>query len=61
LRILIAAQVALGRERQATDVATELRKLRPDYTVDAYEAHSVAVLYPFGQQIAKAMRAAGIP
>jgi adenylate cyclase len=61
LRVLIAANTALGRDVQAHALAMELCTLRPGYSVAAYEAHSVAVLYPFGQQIASAMRAAGIP
>lgn len=61
LRVLIAANVALGRGEQARRVASELRQLRPDYSVAAYEAHSVAVLYPFGKRIATAMREAGVP
>jgi class 3 adenylate cyclase/tetratricopeptide (TPR) repeat protein len=61
LRVLIASNMALGREEQARQIASELRKVRPEYSVAAYEAHSVAALYPFGQQIAKAMRQAGVP
>lgn len=61
LRILIAAHAAMGQGAQARHVAAELRALRPDYTVAAYEEHSVAVLFPFGQGIARAMREAGIP
>jgi class 3 adenylate cyclase/TolB-like protein len=61
LRILIAANVALGRGAQARELAADLLKVSPGYTVAAYEAHSVAALYPFGQRIAQAMREAGIP
>jgi adenylate cyclase len=61
LRVLIAANVALSRGEQARRVASDLTRLRPDYSVAAYEAHSVAALYPFGKQIASAMREAGIP
>ena len=61
LRILIAADVQLGREAQARAAARELMRLRPGYTVAAYEARSVAARYPFGQRVAAAMRAAGIP
>ena len=61
LRILIAADVELGREEQARFAARELMRLRPDYTVAAYEARSVAALYPFGQRVAAAMRVAGVP
>lgn len=61
LRMLIAANTALGRDEQARAAATQLLRVRPDYTVAAYEAHSVAALYPFGQQVAKAMRGAGVP
>ncbi len=61
LRILIAAYVAIGKDDQASSGAEELVSLWPHYRVAAYEANSVAVLYPFGQQIAKAMRQAGIP
>jgi class 3 adenylate cyclase/TolB-like protein len=61
LRILIAAYAEAGREEQARSVARELMRLRPGYTVAAYEARSVAALYSFGQRVAAAMRAAGIP
>ena len=61
LRILIAAHAATGQMRQAAASAQEVLRLRPSYTVAAYEADSVAALYPFGQRIAAAMRAAGIP
>lgn len=61
LRVLIAANIALGREEQARGIASELIRLRPEYSVAAYEAHSVAALYPFGKQIARAMRDAGVP
>lgn len=61
LRMLITANAALGRDEQARAAASELLRIRPDYTVAAYEAHSVAALYPFGQQVAKAMRGAGVP
>ena len=61
LRMLITANAALGRDEQARAAASELLRIRPDYTVAAYEAHSVAALYPFGQQVARAMRGAGVP
>ncbi len=61
LRILIAAHVALGRQEQACALAAELLTIRPGYTVTSYERNSVAAMYPFGQQIAKAMRLSGIP
>jgi adenylate cyclase len=61
LRILIAAHAALGEEVQAVELARDVLRLRPDYTVSAYRAHSVAALYPFGQRVAEAMQAAGIP
>ena len=61
LRILIAAYAAIGKLSAASATATELIRLRPAYTVAAYEATSVAVLYPFGKQVARAMRAAGVP
>ncbi len=61
LRILIAAYAATGQTRQASVLGEALLRLRPAYTVATYEANSVAALYPFGQKIASAMRAAGIP
>lgn len=61
LRILIAAYDAAGRPDQARAVASDLLALRPNYRVATYEATSVAALYPFGQHIARSMRAAGIP
>ncbi len=61
LRILIAAYAATGQPEQASAVAQALLRLRPGYRVSTYEANSVAVLYPFGQRIARAMREAGIP
>lgn len=61
LRILIAANAAAGRGEQASALAADLLRVSPGYTVAAYEAHSVAALYPFGKQIAQAMRTAGIP
>lgn len=61
LRLLIAALAASDRGKEARAVASELLKVRPGYTVANYESHSVAVLYPFGKQVARAMREAGIP
>ncbi|MDN8616076.1 adenylate/guanylate cyclase domain-containing protein [Variovorax ginsengisoli] len=61
LRVLIAAYTAADQGAQALLVANDLRRLRPGYTVAAYEAQSVAARYPFGQQIARALRSAGIP
>ena len=61
LRILIAAYAATDQKRQAVALAEEVRRLRPSFTVAAYEANSVAALYPFGQSIVKAMKWAGIP
>jgi len=61
LRMLITANAVLGRDEQARAAASELLRIRPDYTVAAYEAHSVAALYPFGQKVARAMRGAGVP
>jgi len=61
LRILIGAYAATGQTEQASAVAQALLRLRPGYKVSTYEANSVAVLYPFGQRIAQAMREAGIP
>jgi adenylate cyclase len=61
LRILIAAYAATGKTSEASAVAAEMMRLRPAYTVATYEANSVAVLYPFGKQVARAMRAAGVP
>ncbi|MEJ8857070.1 adenylate/guanylate cyclase domain-containing protein [Variovorax robiniae] len=61
LRILIAAYAELGEMAQSRALGEEVRRLRPAYTVAGYEANSVAALYPFGQRIAKAMRAAGVP
>jgi class 3 adenylate cyclase/tetratricopeptide (TPR) repeat protein len=60
LRILISAYAESGQAEQASTVAQDLLKLRPSYRVSTYEANSVAVLYPFGQRIARAMREAGI-
>lgn len=60
LRVLITAYLEVGREVAAREVAADLMRARPGYTVAAYEAHSVAALYPFGQRIARALRAAGI-
>lgn len=61
MRILIAAYAATGQSEQAEAIAQALLRLRPGYRVATYEANSVAVLYPFGQRIARAMREAGIP
>ena len=61
LRILIAAYAETGQTDQAAAIAQDLLRLRPGYRVSTYEANSVAVLYPFGQRIARAMREAGIP
>ena len=61
LRILIAAYAATDQMTQAIELGKDVRRLRPSYTVADYEASSVAAMYPFGQRIAKAMRAAGIP
>jgi len=61
LRILIGAYAATGQTEQASAVAEALLRLRPGYRVSTYEANSVAVLYPFGQRIARAMREAGVP
>ncbi|MDM0107675.1 adenylate/guanylate cyclase domain-containing protein [Variovorax sp. J22R24] len=61
LRVLIAAYTAADNGAQAILIANELRRLKPTYTVAAYEAQSVAARYPFGQQIARALRSAGIP
>jgi adenylate cyclase len=61
LRILIAAYAESGQTEQASAIAQALLRLRPAYKVATYEANSVAVLYPFGQRIARAMREAGIP
>jgi tetratricopeptide (TPR) repeat protein len=61
LRILISAYAESGQAEQAAAVAQDLLRLRPEYSVARYEANSVAVLYPFGQRIARAMREAGIP
>jgi class 3 adenylate cyclase len=61
LRILIAACVAADRMDRARSAAQALLRVRPGYTVAAYEARSVAALYPFGKEVARAMRAAGIP
>lgn len=61
LRLQIAALSAADRGSDARAVAGELLRMRPGYTVANYESHSVAVLYPFGQKVARAMREAGIP
>lgn len=61
LRLLIAALCALDRGNEARTIASEILKARPGYTVANYESHSVAMLFPFGQQVARAMREAGIP
>jgi adenylate cyclase len=61
LRILIAANMAADRPQAARAAAEDLLRIRPGYTVAAYEARSVAALFPFGQEIARAMRASGVP
>ena len=61
LRILISAYAESGQSEEASAIAEALMKLRPGYRVQTYEANSVAVLYPFGQRIARAMREAGVP
>ena len=60
-RALITALMALGEQERASSVASDLMRLAPGFSVNAYRRHSVSNAFPFGQQVAQALLDAGIP
>jgi tetratricopeptide (TPR) repeat protein len=61
LRARICALHYLGRRKEAKAVGAELMRRRPTFTVRSYLRAHPAAQFRFGQNLAKAMRAAGVP
>jgi adenylate cyclase len=61
LRALITARVGQGDFAKANQAAQALMRLSPGFTVNTYKNLSASTAYPFGQQVAEALIAAGIP
>ncbi|NIZ09754.1 hypothetical protein HCZ97_09940 [Pseudooceanicola sp. HF7] len=61
LRGKIIALTRMERQPEARDAAQELLTLQPGFRVDTWLRTSPAADYPIGQEIAEALRAAGIP
>ncbi len=59
LRAKITALHFLGRDEEAKEVAAELRRRQPNFSVDDYMRAHPAAEYKSGQNVALALRAAG--
>jgi TolB-like protein len=61
LRARTAALHFLGRGEDARISASELMRLQPEFTVDAYRRSHPAAGFPLGRQVVEALSAAGVP
>lgn len=61
LRVLAAAQWALGQREEARETAKELMKLEPGLTVSGWLARSPSAPYSTGQEWARLLEEIGVP